>query len=349
MDGYDNEEEYFHENTFFEEKNNINDVVSEFIEVPDNVFLPNNGVLKYLYHSESTENFTHELQKLEMEEKLYKLNKLNESCILDNKIQDSLIDTDVRIPGAPPCRLVNLVCTYNTRLNLNPTKIAFVYKHIVPIKYNLQGFAALIFSVKMHGIPTTTILLYPSGNVVLTGARSIVHARLSAWKLAEFFHQHLHIPISIRFFKVNNIVSNLDLPFPVKLEPLNKSLGVLSSYQPEKIQCVFIRGKKDRHLVVLVYASGSVVITGCRTMEDVENQIKYIMETITEFKDTKNKNSITSRHLHKKKGYEVPKITGKKRILENGEDTTGKPANTPIDPFRYAFKTHSFLPIEYNI
>lgn len=318
----------------------------EYVEVPKDAFLPNNGVLQYRFHwnKEDGKKYTSkEKLKILMKEHLDWLEELNRKCLDQKPKVKSIVNTDVKLPGCPPCRLVNLVCTYNTRLELNSKKIAFWYKDIIPIKFNPKGFAALIFAVKMVGIPPTTILLYPSGNVVHTGAKSIPHARLSAWCLAVFFHKHLGIPLSIRSFRINNIVSNLDLKFTVNLEGLNRSLGVLSSYQPEKIQCVFIKGEEQRHLVVLVYASGSIVITGCRTMEDVEDRIRYIMETVPPFKDRTVQSSTASRHLHKKKGYQVPKITGMKRMF-TGQLHESKPGVAPINPNLIAFKKLKFLP-----
>lgn len=328
------------------ESSNFGDTHS--IPVPIDAFLPNNGLLKYRYHfdvsdgniesSKITKKFLKAMRNDVIEE-LYDLNYKKNYWDLSN---ESLVDTDICVPGAPPCRLVNLVCTYNTGLKLNPTKIALVFKHIIPLKYNIKGFAAMILEVKMYKVPSTTILLYPSGNVVHTGAKSIAHARLSAWTLALFFMKHLHIPLTIRNFKINNIVSNLDLPFPIELEPLNNSLGVLSSYQPEKIQCVFIRRKSQEHLVILVYASGSIVSTGCRSIEDVINQIKYIMEIVPKFRATGTRIAVISRHLHKKKGEEIPKICGSKRSIS--ENPLDKPGVQIMNPLIGAFKKLKFIP-----
>lgn len=102
--------------------------------------------------------------------------------------------------------------------------------------------------------PKTTALVFASGKVVVTGAKSEDDSRLAARKYARII-QKLGFETKFTDFKIQNIVgsvslvsftsftsradeglrslSQCDVKFPIRLEGLAFSHGHFSSYEPE--------------------------------------------------------------------------------------------------------------------
>src|SRR5579864_8737149 len=81
---------------------------------------------------------------------------------------------------------------------------------------NLQRFAAVIMRIRE---PKTTALIFASGKMVVTGAKSEEWSRLAARKYARIV-QKLGFPARFTEFKIQNIVGSCDVRFPVRLEGL---------------------------------------------------------------------------------------------------------------------------------
>lgn len=99
--------------------------------------------------------------------------------------------------------------------------------------------------------PKTTALVFASGKVVVTGAKSEDDSRLAARKYARII-QKLGFETKFTDFKIQNIVGSVsprrrirsqwrtdrpfpqcDVKFPIRLEGLAYGHGHFSSYEPE--------------------------------------------------------------------------------------------------------------------
>lgn len=113
-------------------------------------------------------------------------------------------------------RLANFYLTaFANRAELNP--------------FVLQRFAAVIMRVRQ---PKTTALIFASGKMVVTGAKSEDDSRLAARKYARII-QKLGFEAQFTEFKIQNMVGSCDVKFPIRLEGLAFSHGHFSSYEPE--------------------------------------------------------------------------------------------------------------------
>jgi transcription initiation factor TFIID TATA-box-binding protein len=82
--------------------------------------------------------------------------------------------------------------------------------------------------------PKTTALIFASGKMVVTGAKSEDDSRLASRKYARIV-QKLGFDAKFSEFKIQNIVGSCDVKFPIRLEGLAYSHGQFSSYEPEVI------------------------------------------------------------------------------------------------------------------
>jgi transcription initiation factor TFIID TATA-box-binding protein len=97
--------------------------------------------------------------------------------------------------------------------------------------------------------PKTTALIFASGKMVVTGAKSEDDSRLASRKYARIV-QKLGFDAKFSEFKIQNIVGSCDVKFPIRLEGLAYSHGQFSSYEPEVrvsgISCVSIFRSSSR-------------------------------------------------------------------------------------------------------
>ena len=87
--------------------------------------------------------------------------------------------------------------------------------------------------------PKTTALIFASGKMVVTGAKSEDDSRLASRKYARIV-QKLGFDAKFAEFKIQNIVGSCDVKFPIRLEGLAYSHGQFSSYEPEVYVLYFI-------------------------------------------------------------------------------------------------------------
>ncbi len=206
----------------------------------------------------------------------------------------------ISCPGIPDARTINVVATYSllgkdpatgrlSKIRINLARLAKVVRN-VPVKYSPSNFAAVIlyFESKPETLKKTTVLMFSTGNIVHTGATSEWHALRSAHYFVGFLNKNLGINAYMNDFVVVNIVATVDnVGFKVDVKELGKNLGSRATYEPEGkngFPACRIRSVVDRKKQVsLVCFSGSVVITGCRTREDIRINQKNVYEECLPF------------------------------------------------------------------
>jgi len=110
--------------------------------------------------------------------------------------------------------------------------------------------------------PKTTALIFASGKMVVTGAKSEDDSRLASRKYARIV-QKLGFDAKFSEFKIQNIVGSCDVKFPIRLEGLAYSHGQFSSYEPELFPGLIYRMIKPK-VVLLIFVSGKIVLTGAK-------------------------------------------------------------------------------------
>src|ERR1700675_1393845 len=98
----------------------------------------------------------------------------------------------------------------------------FVFASVVCVNVELplfviaQRFAAVIMRIRE---PKTTALIFASGKMVVTGAKSEDDSKLASRKNARII-QKLGFNAKFTDFKIQNIVGSCDIKFPIRLEGL---------------------------------------------------------------------------------------------------------------------------------
>ena len=110
--------------------------------------------------------------------------------------------------------------------------------------------------------PKTTALIFSSGKMVCTGAKSEELSRDAAKKYAKAIKK-VGFNVSMQDFKIQNIVGSTDVGFPISLENLSSTHDKFSTYEPELFPGLIYR-MKDPKIVLLIFASGKIVLTGAK-------------------------------------------------------------------------------------
>jgi len=98
--------------------------------------------------------------------------------------------------------------------------------------------------------PKTTALIFASGKMVVTGAKSEDDSKLASRKYARII-QKLGFNAKFTDFKIQNIVGSCDIKFPIRLEGLASRHHMFSSYEPELFPGLIYRMMKPKIVSVV--------------------------------------------------------------------------------------------------
>ncbi|KAK9456964.1 hypothetical protein V1511DRAFT_456708 [Dipodascopsis uninucleata] len=183
--------------------------------------------------------------------------------------------TGASVSGIVPT-LQNIVATVNLECRLDLKTIAL---HARNAEYNPKRFAAVIMRIRE---PKTTALIFASGKMVVTGAKSEDDSKLASKKYARII-QKLGFNAKFMEFKIQNIVGSCDVRFPIRLEGLAFSHGHFSSYEPELFPGLIYRMVKPK-IVLLIFVSGKIVLTGAKVREEIYAAFEAIYPVLSEFR-----------------------------------------------------------------
>ena len=188
----------------------------------------------------------------------------------------------------PPFELQNVVATFNLGVDYLDLRAIALRKPF--IEYNPHKFAAATIRIRE---PRTTALAFASGNMVCTGAKTEIEARIAGRKYVRVLQKH-GIPVSFRSFKIQNIVASAELPHTLKLLELSRAYGPYVSYEPDLFPGLVFRTTEPK-LVFLLFRSGKIVITGAKCREEIEKTWKSLFYGIvTKFIDYEDTSTSSS-------------------------------------------------------
>ena len=195
---------------------------------------------------------------------------INKNSTLNNYANETM---NIKNSDIEP-KLQNIVSTANLGCPLKLRQIALQAKNA---EYNPKRFAAVIMRIKE---PKTTALIFSSGKMVCTGAKSEDDSRKASRKYAKII-KSLGFKVEFKEFKVQNIVGSCDIKFQIHLNKLNLHLGRLNSndannkgkkyvchYEPEIFPGLIYHMNKPE-IVLLIFVSGKIVLTGAKEKQEI--------------------------------------------------------------------------------
>jgi len=172
----------------------------------------------------------------------------------------------------------NVVATANLRIAIDLKTLATSARNA---EYNPKKFAAVIMRLRE---PRCTGLIFSTGKMVCTGAKSEHESRMGARKFAAVLDKIGWNP-KFTEFTIQNMVATADVNFPIRLEQLVYSHSKFCSYEPELFPGCIYRLVVPK-TVILLFVSGRMVITGAKSVSHLQTAFDKIFPVLLQFKKT---------------------------------------------------------------
>ncbi len=171
-------------------------------------------------------------------------------------------------------RIENVVAsaTLKQRVDLNA-----VVKGYPGVEYRPEQFPGLVFRLKR---PKTATLIFNSGKMVCTGAKSEKEARRAVMRVIKELKKSGIIIIGKPELKIQNIVASASLGGMIDLEKSAYVLGK-TMYEPEQFPGLIYRMAIPK-VVILLFASGKLVCTGAKREGDVYEAVGKLHKRLEE-------------------------------------------------------------------
>ena len=171
-------------------------------------------------------------------------------------------------------RIENVVAsvTLNQRFDLNA-----IVKGNPGVEYNPKRFPGLVFRLKK---PKAAILIFSTGKMVCTGAKSEKKAKQAVKKVVKELKNSGIIISGKPEIKVVNMVASANLSGRIELDDCAYSLD-RTMYEPEQFPGLIYR-MDDPKVVILLFATGKLVCTGATKEEDVYEAVAKLHKRLEE-------------------------------------------------------------------
>ena len=175
----------------------------------------------------------------------------------------------------PTFAVNNIVATANLGTSIH---LPLVVLRFPSCEYNRKKFAAMTVRLVR---PAATCLIFGSGRVVCTGARSMEGCRLAVCEVWKMVYDTGYTQSRVVDFHVQNIVANFAFGKPIQLERLYQRFQNESNFAPELFPGLVMRFDNTK-TVYLVFDSGKAVITGSSSETQVAERANHLQGILTD-------------------------------------------------------------------
>lgn len=153
-----------------------------------------------------------------------------------------------------------------------------IVKNFRNVEYNPKRFPGLVFRLKR---PKTATLIFSSGKMVCTGAKSEKLARSAVNKVVRELKKNGIIVLGKPKITIQNMVASANLHRKIDLETAADLLDNVM-YEPEQFPGLIYR-MKDPKTVLLAFTSGKIVCTGGKSKEIVHQSVHKLNELLDDY------------------------------------------------------------------
>ncbi|UVC49463.1 transcription initiation factor [Theileria orientalis] len=184
------------------------------------------------------------------------------SCFLKSNYQSNMCIPMVQ----------NIVASVHLGQELDLREIAISTRNA---EYNPKKFNALVLRMQN---PKCTGLIFRTGRIIITGSKTIEDTKLGAKRMAKMIRKELGADLKFNNFKIENIIATFNCNVPIRLEVFSQEHKELSNYEPEFFAGLVYRCRisESSEAVLLIFVSGNVIITGCKSA----HEIQYVFKTM---------------------------------------------------------------------
>jgi transcription initiation factor TFIID TATA-box-binding protein len=174
--------------------------------------------------------------------------------------------------GPRDIRVVNIVVSTSLEHDIPLEKMAATLSNT---EYNPEQFPGLVIRIKD---PKTSALIFSSGKVVCTGARSMEKVHESIERIIESLKK-IGIKITITpKINIQNIVASGNIGMDLNLNVLAMKLDN-TEYEPEQFPGLVYK-LMEAKATFLLFSNGKVVCTGTKSEQEVHTALDKLVETL---------------------------------------------------------------------
>jgi len=181
-----------------------------------------------------------------------------------------------------------------------PIDLEYIDKALPNVEYDPEQFPGLVLRLEN---PKVTALVFRSGRMVVTGAKSTPMLIRAVKRIIKMLLKYYVTITSKPRIQVQNIVASANLGAEVMLEKVAFLLEN-TMYEPEQFPGLIYR-MSDPHVVLLIFSSGKMVITGAKSEDEVFLAVRNVYLKLRELgclREAKKEEEILSEELE---GVEV--------------------------------------------
>jgi transcription initiation factor TFIID TATA-box-binding protein len=169
----------------------------------------------------------------------------------------------------------NIVASASLNQTINLHLIVEKFPHT---EYRPRVFPGLVFRLKK---PKTATLIFATGKMVCTGAKSEKSARKAVNKVARELKKYGIISVANKLVvHIQNIVASGELGGQIDLESVVYKLRRVM-YEPEQFPGAVYR-MDDPRVVFLIFSAGKLVCVGAKKEQDVYDAVNKLQKILEE-------------------------------------------------------------------
>ncbi len=177
-------------------------------------------------------------------------------------------------------KIVNIVVSTSLEHAIPLEKMAATLSNT---EYNPEQFPGLVIRIKE---PKTSALIFSSGKIVCTGARTIEKVQESIKKIIKSLEK-INIKITVKpEIKIQNIVASGAVGMDLNLNELATKLQNVE-YEPEQFPGLVYKlqaTKTNPQATFLLFSNGKIVCTGTKSEEEVHLALDKLIENLKKVK-----------------------------------------------------------------
>jgi len=173
-------------------------------------------------------------------------------------------------------RIENIVASATLNVEVPLEKIV---SKIEGMEYEPEQFPGVVFRIK---VPKAAALIFGSGKIVCTGARSVSDVKTVFDKVTKIIESvNVSVPKNYKT-QIENIVASAKLDARLNLDAIAFNLEN-SEYEPEQFPGLVYRMDSPK-VAFLLFGSGKIVCTGARSVSDVKIAIDKVSKKLKSIK-----------------------------------------------------------------
>ncbi|MCD6463968.1 TATA-box-binding protein [Candidatus Woesearchaeota archaeon] len=181
--------------------------------------------------------------------------------------------------GERNVKIVNIVVSTSLGRDVPLERMAATFSNT---EYNPEQFPGLVFRIKE---PKTSALIFSSGRIVCTGAKSMEKVKESIRNIIENLKK-IGVEINIEpEINVQNIVAAGSIGMDLNLNLLAMKLEN-TEYEPEQFPGLVYK-LLDAKATFLLFRNGKIVCTGTKSEEEVNQAIDMLIERLKAVQSSK--------------------------------------------------------------